>query len=69
MGTSNSKIPAAIRWVQDLSIIRWAFEALCVNEFEGLSFTLPNPSPWRLLPGVPNMVKITGRAVRHHSPS
>ena len=49
VGTKNSKIPPFLRWVQDISIIRWAFEALCLNEFQGLVFTVPNRSPLRFL--------------------
>lgn len=49
VGTSNSKIPPFLRWVQHISLIRWAFEALCLNEFQGLTFTVPSRSPLRVL--------------------
>eukprot|EP00002_Diphylleia_rotans_P022680 TRINITY_DN444_c0_g1_i2.p1 TRINITY_DN444_c0_g1~~TRINITY_DN444_c0_g1_i2.p1 ORF type:complete len:258 (-),score=46.74 TRINITY_DN444_c0_g1_i2:104-877(-) len=32
-------IPVALRWLNNISMIRWAFESLAVNEFEGVSFT------------------------------
>ena len=30
--------PSYLRWVPQVSLIRWAYEALCVNEFTGLAF-------------------------------
>ena len=30
--------PSYLRWVPQVSLIRWAYEALCVNEFTGLLF-------------------------------
>lgn len=34
-------VPAALRWVPSLSLIRWAFEGMAVNEFSGLKFEPP----------------------------
>ena len=31
-------VPKALRWVPQASLIRWAFQALCINEFSGLTF-------------------------------
>ncbi|CAM9395104.1 unnamed protein product [Chrysoparadoxa australica] len=36
-------VPAALRWCQELSIIRWAYEAFCVNEMRGLKFFCDGP--------------------------
>ena len=41
---SEESTPKAIRWLPKLSVIRWAFEGLCVNEFKGLEF---KPEPGR----------------------
>jgi len=31
-------VPKPLRWVPQASLIRWAFQALCINEFSGLTF-------------------------------
>lgn len=36
-------VPAALRWLPRASLIRWAFQALCINEFRGLRFDAPQP--------------------------
>jgi hypothetical protein len=33
--------PSYLAWVPNCSLIRWAFEALCINEFTGLELTRP----------------------------
>ena len=33
--------PRALRWIPKVSFIRWCSEGLAVNEFSGLTFTLP----------------------------
>jgi hypothetical protein len=69
VGTTSDKIPPYLRWVQGVSIIRWAFEALCVNEFEGLAFEMENPKPLaKLLPGLPKTIQISGQDVRRSCP-
>jgi ABC-type multidrug transport system permease subunit len=35
---SEENTPRLLRWVPKLGLIRWGFEGLCVNEFEGLEF-------------------------------
>lgn len=35
---NESNTPILFRWIPKISIIRWAFQALCVNEFKGLKF-------------------------------
>ncbi|OAY47212.1 ABC transporter G family member 7 isoform X2 [Manihot esculenta] len=30
--------PIIFRWIPDVSLIRWAFQGLCINEFTGLKF-------------------------------
>ncbi|CAI7800735.1 unnamed protein product [Closterium sp. NIES-54] len=36
--------PAIFRWIPNTSLIRWGFEALCVNEFDGLTFEASKPT-------------------------
>jgi hypothetical protein len=33
-------VPIALQWIQEVSMIKYAFEALCINEFEGLKFEM-----------------------------
>jgi len=40
---STESIPRILRWVTNVGLIRWGFEALCLNEFEGLDFDLSGP--------------------------
>ena len=40
-----SSLPIVLNWFTYISIARWAFEALCINEFDGLTFTCGNVSP------------------------
>jgi len=40
---SEENTPRLLRWVPKLGLIRWGFEGLCVNEFEGLEFTSGGP--------------------------
>jgi len=35
-----ANIPGALKWLPRASLIRHAFEALCINEFKGLEFEL-----------------------------
>eukprot|EP00850_Spirogloea_muscicola_P021683 SM000258S09099 [mRNA] locus=s258:40817:44791:+ [translate_table: standard] len=36
--------PSFFRWIPSVSLIRWAFEGLCVNEFRGLKFDARQPT-------------------------
>merc|ERR1712034_40889 len=36
---AEKNVPGSWRWIQKLSFIRWCFEGLAVNEFQGLTFT------------------------------
>ncbi|CAI5983153.1 unnamed protein product [Closterium sp. NIES-65] len=36
--------PVIFRWIPNTSLIRWGFEALCVNEFDGLTFEASKPT-------------------------
>ena len=45
---SEQKTPSLLRWLPKLSIIRWGFEGLAINEFQGLSFVSP--------PGMPSAI-------------
>ena len=31
-------VPRLLRWIPKISLIRWGFEGMCLNEFEGLKF-------------------------------
>ena len=33
-----ANVPAALKWLPNISMIKYCFEALCVNEFRGLDF-------------------------------
>lgn len=35
---SDESTPKALRWIPKTSLIRWAFEGLCLNEFADLEF-------------------------------
>lgn len=35
---NEENTPQVFRWIPNVSLIRWAFEGLCVNEFRGLKF-------------------------------
>jgi hypothetical protein len=41
---SEENTPRLLKWVPKLGLIRWGYEALCVNEFEGLEFDTSGPS-------------------------
>ena len=40
---SEENIPKLLRWVPKVGLIRWGFEGLCLNEFEGLEFDTKGP--------------------------
>jgi len=44
MNLSVESTPKLLRWLPNLSICRWAFEGLALNEFRGLTFQ-PRPRP------------------------
>nr|ATB19617.1 putative ABCG7 [Juniperus indica] len=35
---NSENTPVVFRWIPRISLIRWAFQALCINEFSGLQF-------------------------------
>lgn len=39
---NSENIPTVFRWIPHVSLIRWAFQALCLNEFKGLKFEHQN---------------------------
>lgn len=39
---NSENTPAIFRWIPRVSLIRWAFQALCLNEFRGLKFQHQN---------------------------
>jgi len=51
---SLESVPRMLRWIPNISLVRWGFEGMCINEFAGLVFDRPDsPSlPWwaKLLP-------------------
>lgn len=40
---STENIPRPLRWIQNVGLVRWCFESLCINEFEGLEFDASGP--------------------------
>ena len=38
-----SNVPRGLRWIAHTSLIKYAFEAFCVNEFKGLTFVNDKP--------------------------
>ena len=42
-----SNVPRGLRWIAHTSLIKYAFEAFCVNEFRGLSFVSDRPGRTR----------------------
>lgn len=38
-----SNVPKGLRWIAHTSLIKYAFEAFCVNEFKGLTFVNDKP--------------------------
>jgi len=40
---SEENTPRLLRWIPKVGLIRWGFEGLCVNEFEGLEFDASGP--------------------------
>ena len=40
---SEESTPRLLRWVPKVGLIRWGFEGLCLNEFEGLEFDTKGP--------------------------
>ena len=38
-----SGVPRVLRWLPRTSLIKYAFEALCVNEFRGMEFEPNKP--------------------------
>ena len=40
---SGESVPKLLRWIPKVSLIRWGFEGLCLNEFQGLEFEASGP--------------------------
>lgn len=40
---SEENTPPLLRWVAKIGLIRWGFEGLALNEFEGLEFNTSGP--------------------------
>jgi len=40
---SEENTPKLLRWIPKVGLIRWGFEGLCLNEFEGLEFETKGP--------------------------
>ena len=38
---NTDNIPVFINWVQDISLVRWGFQGLMINEFNGVTLTCP----------------------------
>jgi len=37
-------VPVCFKWINKCSVIKWAFQGLCINEFEGLEFEVTKAS-------------------------
>ena len=37
-------VPVCFKWINKCSLIRWAFQGMCINEFEGLTFETKRPT-------------------------
>lgn len=35
---ADESIPRILRWIPKVGLIRWGYEGLCINEFDGLQF-------------------------------
>jgi hypothetical protein len=35
---AEESIPRLLRWIPRVGLIRWGYEGLCINEFDGLHF-------------------------------
>lgn len=42
---SVDALPIVANWVPYITIFRWAYQAVCINEFKGLSFDCDAPNP------------------------
>lgn len=42
---SIDALPIVANWVPYITIFRWAYQAMCINEFSGLRFTCDSPNP------------------------
>lgn len=40
---NEETIPKVLRWLPSCSLIKWAFEALTINDFRGLEFEVSGP--------------------------
>lgn len=40
---SEENTPVLLRWIPKIGLIRWGFEGLCLNEFDGLTFDTTGP--------------------------
>jgi len=43
LNIAEEDTPKLLRWAPQVSMIRWGFEGLCLNEFRGLRFTCDRP--------------------------
>ncbi|GAB5354386.1 hypothetical protein AAMO2058_000114400 [Amorphochlora amoebiformis] len=43
LNIAEENTPKLLRWIPKVSLIRWCFEGLAVNEFQGLTFEGPKP--------------------------
>ena len=40
---AEESTPRLLRWIPKVGLIRWGFEGMCINEFEGLEFEVKGP--------------------------
>ena len=58
-----SNVPRGLRWIAHTSLIKYSFEAFCVNEFQGLTFV--NDKPGRTGSETGEEVRVASRACRN----
>ncbi|KAJ7559725.1 hypothetical protein O6H91_04G098100 [Diphasiastrum complanatum] len=61
---NSGNTPVIFRWIPQVSLIRWAFQALCINEFRGLKFECHNSYDLRTGEQVLERMGFGGSSVR-----
>uniref|UniRef100_A0A0D6R7E5 ABC transporter domain-containing protein n=1 Tax=Araucaria cunninghamii TaxID=56994 RepID=A0A0D6R7E5_ARACU len=56
--------PVVFRWIPRISLIIWAFQALCINEFKGLEFEKQHPFDLQTGDQVLERLSFSGSSVR-----
>ena len=43
LNIAEEDTPKVLRWLPKMSVVRWGFEAMMLNEFKGLNFVCDRP--------------------------